>query len=389
MTTPAQPGPARPRRSREHRKWPVAALVAVLLHLALVLALSWMLPAAPVVAPSEPLFVSLRRPEIRDEPRPPPPAAADTPADRSGSRPARRRAQRRARPGSEAAAADLLPAGEPDAGAAEPAPEDLSGISVEPDPLMLFELAAQDPRIRRRVELDEAGPFHEPRGLELTNLPRGLKHREIKRLIKAAWKPDWHDIKDEAIAEVSGGWVKDGIVSWLGKWQEQLRQQQPQPIPSADQPVGTAPEERQPQELPPTFTIDFPTNPQKVVVIVDAEPLRDGGWAVSIAGPSGHPFFDERALEQIEGVANLFPEWSEGYGSAVRYRLEADFVIVPPSTSSLLGLSCAFPFCTPEELEELEVIHWFKKILATRVYFEGLLRAPEQDGETDGTSTDG
>jgi hypothetical protein len=262
---------------------------------------------------------------------------------------------------------------------------DLSTIRIEPDAMMLLELAGQDPRIRRRIDPDEAGPFHEPRGFELTNLPPELKHQEIKRLIKTAWKPDWRDIKDEAITQVSGGWVKKGIVNWLGKWQEELKQQH---APSADQP-GTAPEDRPPQELPQTFTIDFKTDPQRLAVVVEVEPLRDGSWAVSIAEPSGHPFFDEHAREQIEQVANLFPGWSEGYGGAVRYRLEADFVIVPPSSSSLLGLSCAFPFCTPEELEELEVIYWFKKILATRVYFEGLQRAPEQDSETDGTSTDG
>ena len=43
-----------------------------------------------------------------------------------------------------------------------------------------------------------------------------------------------------------------------------------------------------------------------MVVVVEAEPLRDGSWAVSIAEPSGHPFFDQRALEQIElGIQRL------------------------------------------------------------------------------------
>jgi hypothetical protein len=385
MTTPARENPHRHRRSGRRRKWPLAALIAVILHLALVLALSWLLPMPPAVVPPEPLFVSLREPDPSAEPPPPPTTEADTPADRSRSRPPRRRAQARAKPGSEAVASDLLRADERDAGSTEPSSEDLFKIKVEPNPLMLFELAGEDPRIRRRIERDEAGPFHEPRGLELTNLPPELKHQEIKRLIAVAWKPNWRDIKDEEIAEVSSGWAAKSLANWLGKWQEQLKQQQGS---SADRPAGGAPEDRPPQELPQTFTIDFQTDPQKVVVVVDVEPLRDGSWAVSIAEPSGHPFFDDRALEQIEQIANLFPEWSDGYGSAVRYRLEADFVIVPPSTSSLLGLSCAFPYCTPEELKELEVIHWFKKIIGSKVYFEGLLRAPERSVDTDEPSTD-
>jgi len=387
MTTSAQHGPLRPRRSHEQRKWPLAALVAVVLHLAIVLALSWLLPEAPSIAPSEPLFVSLREPEPTAEPRPPPPTEERSgPADESRPRPPPRRIRTGAPPAT--ADEDLAPAEERDTGAAEPTPVDLSSIVVEPDPLMLLELAADDPRIRRRLEPEPTGPFSRPHGPERNNLPPGLKHEEIERLITVAWRPDWRDIKDEAIAEVSSGWAAKTLANWLAKWQEDLQAQQG-PSPEGPPAGEDLPEELGPQELPPTFTIDFATDPQRVVVIVEVEPLRDGGWAVSIAEPSGHPIFDRHALEQIEEVANLFPEWREGYGSAARYRLEADFVIVPPSTNSILGLSCAFPFCTPEELEELEVIYWFKKIIGSKVYFEGLLRAPEHDSESDGTSTDG
>jgi hypothetical protein len=240
---------------------------------------------------------------------------------------------------------------------------------------MLAAIAAQDARIRRLTERQPTGPFARPRRFRRTDLPPALKYLKIKRLMAASWQPDWHDIKDEEIAEVSSGWARETLISWLERWQRDLREQQRRSRPAEDdgpQPLA----ERENEPLPETFTVDLDGDPQTVAVLIDAEPLRDGGWTVSVAVPSGHPFFDRHALEQIERAAELFPPWPEGYGSAVRYRLEARFIIVPPSTSSIFGLSCAFPFCTPEELKELKVIHWFKKIIDTNVYFEGLLEAP-------------
>jgi hypothetical protein len=114
----------------------------------------------------------------------------------------------------------------------------------------------------------------------------------------------------------------------------------------------------------------------RVSVEINLEPLHDGSYASSISKPSGHPFFDQAALAEIKKMSTHFSPWEKGYGHVLRYKLDATFTIVPPSPSTLIGLSCAFPFCTPDELKELEVIHWFKKMVTKNVYFEGLIAPP-------------
>jgi TonB family protein len=111
----------------------------------------------------------------------------------------------------------------------------------------------------------------------------------------------------------------------------------------------------------------------EVAVEIALEPLRDGSWAVSISKSSGHPFFDRATLDEVRKAAVHFPSWKEGYGSALIYRMSARFIIVPPSPSTLIGLTCAFPFCTPDELKEAKLIHWFKKIVQKNVRFLGVL----------------
>ncbi len=251
-----------------------------------------------------------------------------------------------------------LPAKEEDI-AVEP---DLSAIRLEPSVSLLNEIATADPRVKRRLDAMKRGPFETPQVPSLVNLPKSLKYDEIRRKMSVQWTPDWDDIKSEGISEVSGEWVKRGLSNWLKRWQESIKKHDNN---------GSPAREKKPYELEPT---DIESTSNEVAVDLALEPLRDGTWAVSISNASGHPFFDRETLAQVRAVAALFPPWPEGYGSALIYRMKAKFIIVPPSASTLIGLTCAFPFCTPEELKKAEVIHWFKKMIRKNVRFLGLVR---------------
>jgi len=379
-------------RADEHRKWSAAVLCAVISHVLLILAISAFSPSTSTVeTPETPLQVSILHESPSVSPRKAPPRIKKiVPLQRESTQLRRlghRAVTRTQQPIKQIPATDIAQEGPPErskqSATAQPMAEDLSTINFEPSPMMLFEAAGRDPRIRRRTRQSLVGLFDKRPQLQRYNLPPKLKYRKIKRLIAATWKPAWDLIKDDGISKVSAAWVRKGITAWLGNWQRQLQKQQ---RPATDRPLNSKDmlplKNRLNEQLPQMSTIDFGTNPQLVSVLIDAEPMTDGSWIVSIAQSSRHPFFDQYALDKMEETAKLFPQWPEGYGSAVRYRLEARFVIIPPSTSSIIGLNCAFPFCTLEELKNLEVTHWFKKLVDSKVYFEGLVTVPEETTNT-------
>jgi outer membrane biosynthesis protein TonB len=244
----------------------------------------------------------------------------------------------------------------------EPASPDLSSIDLIPSAALLNQIAQSDLRVKRRMEEMKDGPFDTPPVPSRTQIPNTLKYDEIQRRMSVQWTPDWDDIKDEGISEVSKKWVKRGLFDWLKRWQKHVEKHNNNGMPAR---------EKRPFETEPT---DIEVASNSVAVELAIEPLKDGTWAVSIRKGSGHPFFDQAALEDARKAAVHFPAWPEGYGSALIYQLDAKFIIVPPNLATLVGLTCAFPFCTPEELKKAEVIHWFKKIVRKSVRFLGILR---------------
>lgn len=338
--------------------------ISVAIHGLVLLALLRARPEPATEAHAPPLPVAL----IEDAPAPETSHLAPEPAPLATT-PGPRTRQRPPSPAPEVALPQLEP--EPP----EPAPDEIARLEplpeIDPTPSvgLLMEIAGADPRVRRMLRDRERPSIFERARLRTTNLPPDLDYARIRAIIAATWSPEFVDVKDESISEVSVPWVRRGLKNWLTGWQEELKRQ------------GLA---RGPPALDDPWAATFAsTNPEaaadSVAVELDLEPLSDGTWAVSIAVPSDHPFFDRRALESVREAAAVFPPWAEGYGSAVRYRLDARFVIVPPSLSTLLSLSYAFPFCTPEELQELEVYYWFKKLVRARVDFLGLAEAPPRD----------
>ena len=248
-----------------------------------------------------------------------------------------------------------------DAPSQNPDPEDLASLNLSINGSVLNDIAAADPRIKRLTAPPPKGPFAKAKKPSRIGVPKSLKYDEIRRRMKTAWQPDWSSIKDDGISKVSKTWAIRGIANALKRWQKRVQRRD----------METKQRELKLYELAPP-EIDAGSN--TVTVEVAVEPLRDGDWAVSIYKSSGHPFFDEQALSSLRGAAEHFPPWPQGYGSALIYRMSAKYIIVPPSPHTLIGLNCAFPFCTPDELKNAEVIHWFKKMIEKRVRFMGILR---------------
>ena len=229
----------------------------------------------------------------------------------------------------------------------------------------LWEIAGQDPRIQRMKQDRQKPKTFERERLTLYNIPKEAHHREIRSILEASWNPDWKDLHDESLSEVSLPWVKRGLKNWLRSWQDSIKNQGAKIEGMSEEHLMVLQKKADPEAASSRTSVE-----------IDLEPLPDGSWAASISKSSDHPFFDQTALREAQEAAKIFPSWKEGHGSLLRYRLDAKFVIVPPSPSSLLGLSCAFPFCTPEELKELELYYWFKKVIRKQIRFMGMVRAP-------------
>ncbi|MDJ0765481.1 MAG: hypothetical protein QNJ97_21045 [Myxococcota bacterium] len=364
-TRPHAPGPGNEGRSR--LKWATAALTAFLCHV--------------IAVGCAYVFVQLNRSDIRQRPLlrvdllPAPrlqqskdaqpralPHKQQMPKQQPRKRPSSRPPLRRP----ESLPVDV----DQNETALEPSPKepkksaDLEKLDINIRPDILNNIALRDPRIRRKRQVPQIGPFARKRGPTKHNLPPDLKHEDIRKFIEVTWQPDFSQIKDEGIAKVSPAWIKRGLRQWTKNYQEQIK-------------AWGRPDTKVKDFNDISGPVPFPDYSKSAVSVeIDIEPLRDGTWAASIAKPSGHPFFDAHTLAAVKEIARLFPPWEAGYGHALRYRMDANFIIIPPRISTLFGLSCSFPFCTPEEYKKLEVYHWFKKLIQNHVYFEGLIPPP-------------
>ncbi len=366
----------------------MVCLVAVVIHLAAAIITARLVPLIPRPLRTTAFRVDLVTPEPAPETPPTPrPVPESEPEARAPKKHPKKRPRPRPTPPPVSDAVEAAPPelATPTTEVPTDEPPETPETNVEPNldldssRHIFAKVASEDPRIRRMLDKPEEGPFAKKKGPSKFNLPRDLPFDEIRRVVDQAWNPEWDQIKDKAVSEYSGKRVKQGLKEWFQSWQEEVKKQSGKHAVPKDaiEEIIAVPDK--------TYTAS------RVSVEIDLEPLRDGSYAASIATPSGHPFFDAAALQEIKQMAAHLPPWKEGYGNALRYKLEAQFIIIPPRPDTLIGLSCAFPFCHPDELKELELMHWFKKIIVKNVYFQGMIAPPplpDEDGQ-DGDGTDG
>ncbi len=226
---------------------------------------------------------------------------------------------------------------------------DLEDVAIWPTNSSLAGIAAEDPQIRRLAEKAELDPFDFKPKLRKTNLPQELKHNQIGELISVSWNPDWSQIKTSIARGMLGNWLKN--------WQSSVRKGMGSgpPAQNDNDPLSEGLNAYTPEPLTNSFT-----------VIVEASPLSDGTWAVSVVKSSGHPFFDRQALADAAKAAELFPPWEKGYGGAVRFAMSADFIVIPPVPA--VGLSWG-------SIDDIEFIYPLKRMIHKRVHFLGYIES--------------
>ncbi len=233
--------------------------------------------------------------------------------------------------------------------AAKQSQADLDDVAIWPTNSSLAGIAAEDPQIRRLAKNDALDPFDFKPKLRKTNLPVELRQNQIGELIGVSWNPDWSQIKTSIARGMLGSWLKN--------WQSSMRKgmNSGPPVQNNSDPFGEGINAYTPEPLTNSFT-----------VIIEASPLSDGTWAVSVVNSSGHPFFDRQALADAAKAADLFPPWKKGYGGAVRFAMSAEFIVIPPVPA--VGLSWG-------GIDDIEFIYPLKKMIHKRVYFLGYIES--------------
>jgi len=351
------------------RRWLVAYLAAGSIHAVLILAVIAMLrPALPEAREEERLAVSLiSREESRPEPvfetaRSRAPAdAAPRPRTAGRDRPFPPIRLPRIEEAAPAPSEEEVETGEREGEG--PGRVDLGSIDIEPSLEVLARIADGDLRLQRMLSQSDESPFSRARRPRKENLPPDVDIGGMRGLLDLYWAPAWEHLKDDP--------VRRTIRNWYAIWMKQLRERRA--LERLD-PGGEAVPGEEPPALGPEPITDT------IVILIDAEPLRDGTWAVSLVEPSGHPFLDRRALADAETAAEAFPPWEAGWGSALRFRFEAEFVVIPPSLS--IGLMF-------KSIDDIELLYPFKRIIDKHVYFEGIVDGPGPAGPRPDAGADG
>lgn len=231
-------------------------------------------------------------------------------------------------------------------------------IRIWPSESVLQAISREDLRVRRRQasQIQEEIP---ETGRRTEKLPEKVDPYSMKEILDTVWQPSWDQIKDPSLAEVSGPWMARLARDWYTAWQQDIQR-----MGSAAESVPREPLPEDDMGSSSGMMLKSHTLASDVVRLrLGFEPLRDGTWFVALLSPSGHPFFDSSALAEAREAAGLFPPWPEGYGWALRFSIEARYVIVPPVPA--VGLAWNADFSDPEAIYPL------KRMLRKHIRFEG------------------
>ncbi len=168
------------------------------------------------------------------------------------------------------------------------------------------------------------------------------------------WTPDFSQVHDSEITEISGPWLRRTVWNWLGGWYENA---------ARTDGYGFEPEEQDPYLTVDTSMLDVQLAAfqdegygAKVTTIVEVKVDAGGQLQARLFETSGHPGFDRAVMQGVrQAIKNPDDDDLPPGPSRSLYAMSARYAILPP----LPVVGFAFDF----QLDYFELLYPLKKMV--------------------------
>jgi hypothetical protein len=202
---------------------------------------------------------------------------------------------------------------------------------------------------------------------------------DLTRRIEHYWTPGFEHILDPAIAEVSGGWLRDVSRRMLRGWYTEVQRQRKDPFARPDRIPGDA------SATAWASALDLQREAQLsdaygalVITLVEIRFGSDGTSEARMLSSSGHPLYDQVAMAGVEqAMAQTWGDTPPPGPSRSILALQSRYAILPPIP--------AVGFTFDEMLGKFDLFYPFKKVVSSKavlvaVYRDGSSREPAGAG---------
>ncbi len=149
----------------------------------------------------------------------------------------------------------------------------------------------------------------------------------LVRRVDHYWQPDFSQVRDAEITEISGAWVRRQLKDWLGGWYQQARRS------NAD---GLLPASEDPYRQIDTTMFDLMNESIQnlgtwVSTLVEVRLGSQGDLQARLLRGSGHPLYDQAAVESVlRGLRHTLADDLPPGPARAHFEVSARYTILPP-----------------------------------------------------------
>ncbi|MBW1811006.1 MAG: energy transducer TonB [Deltaproteobacteria bacterium] len=232
---------------------------------------------------------------------------------------------------------------------------DIEDVGLQPLSTMKPEENQTEPTEHQRVKGRIDGYFHDLLARQRArrgNVDPGWTY--LAQRMEHYWTPDFSQVHDSEITEISGPWLRRTVWNWLGGWYENA---------AATDGFGFRPLDEDPYQSIDTSMLDVQLAAfqddgygAKVTTIVEVKVNAAGQLKAKLFETSGHPGFDRAVMQGIrQAIKTPDPDDLPPGPARSLYAMSARYVILPP----LPVVGFAFDF----QLDYFEFLYPLKKMV--------------------------